>query len=180
MDGDIGLESTEGVGSTFWFAIPLAAAPAEEATVTVAAASPAPATRPATPRALLVEDNATNQFVAKRFIEKAGCVVEVAANGAEALEKIAVADFDLVFMDCQMPILDGYEATKRIRQGRLSAVPIIAMTAHAMKGDRERCLAVGMTEYLSKPLKPDTVAEMIERVLRLATLRPEQIEATRR
>jgi PAS domain S-box-containing protein len=160
MDGDIGLESTEGMGSTFWFAIPLASAPVEEP-------PEAPSRRPETPRALLVEDNATNQFVAKRFIEKAGCVVDVAANGAEALEKIAAADFDLVFMDCQMPIMDGYEATKRIRQGRLSTVPIIAMTAHAMKGDRERCLAVGMTEYLSKPLKPDTVAEMIERVLRL-------------
>jgi CheY-like chemotaxis protein len=155
------------VGSTFWFAIPLAAAAAEEPRVTAEAA---PADRPATPRALLVEDNATNQFVAKRFIEKAGCVVDVAANGAEALEKIAAADFDLVFMDCQMPIMDGYEATKRIRQGRLSTVPIIAMTAHAMKGDRERCLAVGMTEYLSKPLKPDTVAEMIDRVLRLRSV----------
>jgi CheY-like chemotaxis protein len=66
-----------------------------------------------------------------------------------------------------MPVMDGYEATKRIRQGRLSGVPIIAMTAHARKGDRERCLAVGMTEYLSKPLKPEMVAEMIERVLRL-------------
>jgi len=166
MDGDIGLESSEGLGSTFWFAIPLAAAPMEEPQPEAPAAAPASGLGPAL-RALLVEDNPTNQFVARRFIEKAGCVVEVAGNGAEALEKIAAADFDVVFMDCQMPIMDGYEATKRIRQGRLSAVPIIAMTAHAMKGDRERCLAVGMTEYLSKPLKPDTVAEMIERVLRL-------------
>jgi PAS domain S-box-containing protein len=168
MDGDIGLESTEGVGSTFWFAIPLAAAPAEEPEMDeTAPPAPSASRPPATPRALLVEDNPTNQFVARRFIEKAGCVVDVASNGAEALEKIAAADFDVVFMDCQMPIMDGYEATKRIRQGRLSTVPIVAMTAHAMKGDRERCLAVGMTEYLSKPLKPDTVAEMIERVLRL-------------
>jgi CheY-like chemotaxis protein len=117
------------------------------------------------PAALLVEDNPTNQFVAKRFIEKAGCSVDVAANGAEALEKISTTDYDIVFMDCQMPIMDGYEATKRIRQGRLSGVPIVAMTAHAMKGDRERCLAVGMTEYLSKPLKPDVVAEMVDRML---------------
>jgi CheY-like chemotaxis protein len=117
--------------------------------------------------ALLVEDNLTNQFVARRFIEKTGCVVDVAANGAEALERIAARDYDLVFMDCQMPVMDGYEATKRIRQSRLASVPIIAMTAHAMKGDRERCLAVGMTDYLSKPLKPGTVAEMVERVLRL-------------
>jgi PAS domain S-box-containing protein len=168
MDGEIGLESTEGVGSTFWFAIPLAAAPMEEEPMNQepAAATSASALR-STPRALLVEDNPTNQFVARRFIEKAGCVVDVASNGAEALQKIAETDFDLVFMDCQMPVMDGYEATKRIRQGRLSGVPIIAMTAHAMKGDRERCLAVGMTEYLSKPLKPDTVAEMIERVLRV-------------
>jgi CheY-like chemotaxis protein len=166
MDGDIGLESTEGVGSTFWFAIPLAAAPV---------VAPKPAAEPASdereqperqPVALLVEDNATNQFVARRFIEKAGCVVDVAANGAEALECIAARDYDIVFMDCQMPIMDGYEATKRIRQGRLASVPIIAMTAHAMKGDRERCIAVGMNDYLSKPLKPATVVEMIERVLR--------------
>jgi PAS domain S-box-containing protein len=167
MDGDIGLESTEGVGSTFWFAIPLAAAPIEELPAEAAAAPARGKEPPATPRALLVEDNPTNQFVARRFIEKAGCTVEVASNGAEALEKIAAEDFDVIFMDCQMPIMDGYEATKRIRQGRLSSVPIIAMTAHAMKGDRERCLAVGMTEYLSKPLKPNTVAEMIDRVLRL-------------
>ena len=168
MDGDIGLESSEGAGSTFWFAIPLAAASMEEEPLNEepVAIAPAPGMR-SNPRALLVEDNPTNQFVARRFIEKAGCIVDVASNGAEALEKIAQADFDLVFMDCQMPIMDGYEATKRIRQGRLSGVPIIAMTAHAMKGDRERCLAVGMSDYLSKPLKPDVVAEMIERVLRL-------------
>ena len=91
----------------------------------------------------------------------------MAANGAEALERIAARDYDLVFMDCQMPIMDGYEATKRIRQGRLASVPIVAMTANAMKGDRERCLAVGMTDYLSKPLKSETVAEMVERVLRV-------------
>jgi CheY-like chemotaxis protein len=165
MDGDIGLESTEGVGSTFWFAIPLAAAPVAEPEPEPAPAPPSGPSRP--PVALLVEDNPTNQFVARRFIEKAGCVVDVASNGAEALERIAARDYDLVFMDCQMPIMDGYEATKRIRQSRLASVPIIAMTAHAMKGDRERCLAVGMTDYLSKPLKPGTVAEMVERVLRL-------------
>jgi CheY-like chemotaxis protein len=136
----------------------------------VAEPAPAPAVEPSRPPvALLVEDNPTNQFVARRFIEKAGCVVDVAANGAEALECIASRDYDLVFMDCQMPIMDGYEATKRIRQGRLAAVPIVAMTAHAMKGDRERCLAVGMTDYLSKPLKSETVADMVERVLRVTS-----------
>jgi PAS domain S-box-containing protein len=166
MDGDIGLESTEGVGSTFWFAIPLAAAPVPGEPAAPEAAPEPLADSSRQPVALLVEDNLTNQFVARRFIEKAGCIVDVASNGAEALECIAERDYDLVFMDCQMPIMDGYEATKRIRQGRLSSVPIIAMTAHAMKGDRERCLAVGMTEYLSKPLKPGTVVEMVERVLR--------------
>ena len=117
MDGDIGLESTEGVGSTFWFAIPLAAAPVPKwhrRRGRRAGRGRAPAR---TTVALLVEDNPTNQFVARRFIEKAGCVVDVAANGAEALERIAARDYDLVFMDCQMPIMDGYEATKRIRQG---------------------------------------------------------------
>ena len=167
MDGDIGLESTEGAGSTFWFAIPLAAAPMTEPRAGGrAGAARRRSIRSRPPVALLVEDNPTNQFVARRFIEKAGCVVDVAANGAEALERIAARDYDLVFMDCQMPIMDGYEATKRIRQGRLASVPIVAMTAHAMKGDRERCLAVGMTDYLSKPLKSETVAEMVERVLR--------------
>jgi PAS domain S-box-containing protein len=167
MDGDIGLESNENAGSTFWFAIPLAAAPIDEPEPAAPPAAGRMAAPPATPRALLVEDNPTNQFVARKFIEKAGCVVEVASNGAEALEIIATTDFDIVFMDCQMPVMDGYEATKRIRQGRLAHVPIVAMTAHAMKGDRERCLAVGMTDYLSKPLKPAVVTEMIERVLRL-------------
>jgi signal transduction histidine kinase/DNA-binding response OmpR family regulator len=117
------------------------------------------------PRALVVEDNEINRRVAVRFLEKLGCRVETASNGAEAVRRVGSSNFDLVFMDCQMPEMDGFEATARIRAlgGAGATVPIIALTAHAMAGDRERCLAAGMTDYLAKPLEPSALAEVVWR-----------------
>jgi CheY-like chemotaxis protein len=112
-------------------------------------------------RILLVEDNAVNQTVAKRLLEKAGHSVAVAADGRLALDALRRDCFDLVLMDVQMPVMDGFEATAEIRrlegasQGtnpKYNRIPIIAMTAHAMTGDRERCLAAGMDGYVSKPI----------------------------
>jgi len=115
---------------------------------------------------LLVEDNAINQEVASEMIRHLGHTCECLANGAEAQGVVAEGRHDLVLMDCQMPGLDGYEATVRIRKwesenGEDSRIPIVALTAHAMKGDRERCLAAGMDDYLSKPLQADELAAML-------------------
>ncbi len=116
-------------------------------------------------RVLLVEDNLVNQKVAARILEKGGHTVHVAGNGIEALEAIQKESFHMIFMDVQMPEMDGYAATAAIRKmaPRFSELPIIAMTAHAMKGDREKCIAAGMDDYISKPVKPKELQEMVHR-----------------
>jgi two-component system, sensor histidine kinase and response regulator len=106
---------------------------------------------------LLVEDNLINQKLAARLLEKAGHVVTIAANGKEAVDQVAARPFDLVLMDVQMPEMDGYEATQAIRQrerGERRHLPIVALTAHAMVGDREKCLQAGMDGYVTKPVQP--------------------------
>ncbi|MEO6967792.1 MAG: ATP-binding protein [Rhodanobacteraceae bacterium] len=127
-------------------------------------------------RVLLVEDHPVNQQVARRLLERLGLRVELAGNGAEALDKIARQTFDLVLMDCQMPVLDGYSATRRLRererQQTVPRLPVIAMTAHAMAGDRERCLDSGMDDYLTKPLDRSLLADTLARWLDLAGTPP--------
>jgi two-component system sensor histidine kinase/response regulator len=116
---------------------------------------------------LLVEDNPANQAVARIVLEKFGCEVEVASNGEEALDRLGSGSFDLVFMDCQMPVMDGYEASRRIRalEGPVGSIPIVAMTAHAMPGDREKCLEAGMTDYTSKPISKQAIREILQRTM---------------
>ena len=118
-------------------------------------------------RVLIAEDNEVNQLVIKKMLTKRGFTVDIAADGVEALAKLATGSYAAVFMDCQMPNLDGYSTTARIREreGAGGRLPVIAMTAHAMKGDRERCLEAGMDDYLSKPLRPDALDEVLERWL---------------
>jgi two-component system sensor histidine kinase/response regulator len=116
-------------------------------------------------RILLTEDNPVNQRLAKIMLTKAGYQVEVANNGKEAVEKYTASpyDFDLIFMDVQMPGMNGLEATRAIRKGGFGAVPIVAMTAHAMKGDREMCLEAGMDDYVSKPIKREVVFDILKK-----------------
>jgi len=120
-------------------------------------------------RVLLAEDNKVNQLVAQRLLAKLGIAVEIVVNGEEAIDALRTVRFDLVLMDCQMPVMDGFDATRRIRDrasGVLNPlVPIVAMTANAMRGDRERCLEAGMTDYLSKPVNPAELSAVILRVL---------------
>ena len=114
-------------------------------------------------RILLVEDNPVNQLVAKGMLGKLGCDVLLATQGAQALEVLEQEDVDMVLMDCNMPIMDGYEASRRIRQsGRWPQLPIVALTANAMPEERERCRAAGMDDYLAKPFRREELLALIE------------------
>jgi CheY-like chemotaxis protein/HPt (histidine-containing phosphotransfer) domain-containing protein len=118
-------------------------------------------------RILLAEDNPTNQQVALGILEKLGFGADTVANGQEAIQALETVPYDLVLMDVQMPEMDGFEATRAIRSGKAGVldpkIPIIAMTAHAMKGDRERCLEAGMDDYISKPIVPQALKEALEK-----------------
>ncbi|MCB1778281.1 MAG: response regulator [Candidatus Competibacteraceae bacterium] len=116
---------------------------------------------------LLVEDNEFNQELAQMLLEMNGLIVETAENGKEALELLNTQDFDGVLMDCQMPVMDGYEATRQIReQEKYKDLPVIAMTANTMKEDKEKAFVSGMNDYIAKPINPDvmfaTIAKWIK------------------
>lgn len=115
---------------------------------------------------LLVEDNPVNQSVIEAMLRSLGLQVQVAQDGLEALERVGQQRFAAVLMDCRLPHLDGYEATRRIRQlPGCQALPIIALTANALQGDRERCMAAGMSDYLSKPFRRSELQRILQRWL---------------
>jgi signal transduction histidine kinase/DNA-binding response OmpR family regulator len=154
MGGRIGVMSEPGQGSIFWFTARLDRA---LASAPVSTATPSRLLAPLAGHVLLVEDNELNCEVARGMLEGLGLQVSVATNGAEAIQAVAHQSFDLVLMDCQMPELDGFEASRRIcaqaAAGGARRVPIIALTASAVRGDRERCLAAGMDGYIAKPIR---------------------------
>ncbi|MBI3650721.1 MAG: response regulator [Acidobacteria bacterium] len=121
-------------------------------------------------RILVAEDQIVNQKVARRILEKMGCRVDFAANGREAVEMATLLPYDLVFMDCQMPEMDGFQATAAIRKLHGQKLPIVAMTAHAIQGDREKCLQAGMDDYISKPVRPEAVQKALVNWLRYGVI----------
>ena len=171
MGGQIGVASRYGEGSTFWFTARLGrqttAAQDQEEPLEAPAGPPAPSTAIAAlrgARLLLVEDNEINQELAMDVLQGAGIFAQAVNNGAEALAALATHSFDGVLMDCQMPVMDGYEATRRIRaDARLAQLPIIAMTASVMSGDRAQCLAAGMNDHVSKPINVQELFETLAR-----------------
>ena len=173
--GNVRVESQLGRGSTFWVTIPCEVAPvAVHATPSIGNETGLDAARtPAGARLLLAEDNLVNQKVVMAILKKKGYRIDVANDGREALEKLNAEKYDLVLMDVQMPLLDGLETTRLIRRdGRWDRLPVIAMTAHAMNGDRERCLQSGMNAYISKPVQPAHLIATVKRHLASADRQP--------
>jgi PAS domain S-box-containing protein len=179
MGGTIGVDSREGQGSTFWFTAvfePVSRCrqqPAVERDGPVAGPRGRPDVAPGA-RILVAEDNATNREVAVAQLRKLGYRADAVTNGAEAAEAVRLGGYRLVLMDCAMPVMDGFEATRRIRQTippglagnpGFSGIPIVAMTADAMPADRDRCLREGMDDYLAKPVELDRLAEVLAKWL---------------
>ena len=165
MDGEIGIESALGEGATFWLTVALPLIDEPQVETAPVATPPEPPPEHLTTRVLIAEDNEDNQHLLIMLLEDLDYLsLETANDGVQVLEKAASQDYDLILMDCQMPQVDGYEATARLRaSSRNQNVPIIALTANAMQGDRQRCLDAGMDDYLSKPVMVDKLLDAIAR-----------------
>ncbi len=173
MGGALDCSSEPGKGSCFFFTVPFKVATEEE----IEEQQPVSNTPSEIllkdglqlhKHVLVAEDNTTNQEVAVGILRKTGCKITLVSNGREAVEAVSKHSYDLIFMDCQMPVMDGYQATIAIRrlekqEGLARHTPVIALTANALEGDREKCLSSGMDDYISKPFKQDTIMRIFER-----------------
>ena len=171
MGGEIGVDSVPGSGSTFWFNIPFETAAHGRRDVKREDGQPAPRLpspgQPFEAHVLLVEDNPINREVAMERLKLLGCTVDAAVNGREAVERTRRHNYDLILMDCQMPEMDGFDATRAIRLDearqpmKTGRIPIVALTANALNGDRENCLAAGMDDYLAKPFNREQLGAIL-------------------
>jgi signal transduction histidine kinase/ActR/RegA family two-component response regulator len=166
MGGSVGMVSDVGKGSTFWAELQLRPTTVQPAAESPTQMSVAPIERCL--KVLVAEDNLVNQKLITRILQRLGCECEVANNGAEAVELYSKTPFEVVLMDCQMPVCDGYEATTAIRQfekdSQRTRVPIVALTAHAGGLDRDRCFAAGMDDYLTKPISVQRLREVLNEI----------------
>ncbi|MEM1204552.1 MAG: ATP-binding protein [Acidobacteriota bacterium] len=168
MGGEIGVEGRGAQGARFWFTLPLEVAPVDPDGPLQPMETLAEEDRGADPRVLVAEDDPINQLVVQALLERLGYDATVVSDGFQVLTYLEHGGFDAVLMDWRMPGLDGLEVTRRIRElgDERACIPVIALTANAMRGDREKCLAAGMNAYLSKPVRPDELAATLETSLR--------------
>ena len=160
MGGDLGVSSTRGVGSQFWFSLNVQLT--RQSAVMRAISAPPPLDPELPPaRILVAEDNVFTQVLMRRTLESMGHTVDVVGRGDEALKLTKKREYDAILLDCQMPVMDGYETARRIRQ-RDESTPIIAVTANAVVGDRDKCLAASMNDYVSKPFSIHDVRRVLQ------------------
>lgn len=173
MSGEIGVDSIKNEGSTFWFTIPLKIADKTSKPVNLyddQQQETSDLGLPKNLRILAADDHPINQLFIKKLLTKLGFSnIEIAKDGKEALDLIEDNEYDIVLMDCQMPEIDGYQATTILREKEKETghhLPVIALTANAMVGDRKKCLNAGMDDYLSKPIKPEELTSLLKKICR--------------